>query len=138
MSNGRSTARFRSAVSRHRRSWITRLDLVQIKRLGFNSVRLPVGHWILDVGGERDPGMGNGGQPIPRKPAPPYEGERAWIRRARYYDADGKLVYVGNFVSEAAAALAYNAAIKEAGLRRRVNPVDSDGRPVPKKRPDRR
>ena len=37
-------------------------------------------------------------------------------------------------MSEAAAALAYNAAIKEAGLKRRVNPVDRDGRPVPKKR----
>ena len=62
--------------------------------------------------------------------------DKRW--RARYYDADGKLVYVGNFGDEAAAALAYNAAIKEAGLKRRVNPVDRDGRPVPKKRPDRR
>ena len=62
--------------------------------------------------------------------------DKRW--RARYYDADGKLVYVGNFGDEAAAALAYNAAIKEAGLKRRVNPVDRDGRPIPKKRPDRR
>ena len=46
--------------------------------------------------------------------------DKRW--RARYYDADGKLVYVGNFVDEAAAALAYNAAIREAGLKRRVNP----------------
>ena len=54
---------------------------------------------------------------------------------ARYYDADGKLVYVGSFVSESDAALAYNVAVREAGLKRRANPVDSDGRPVPKKRP---
>ena len=52
--------------------------------------------------------------------------DKRW--RARYYDADGKLVYVGNFVDEAAAALAYNAAIREAGLKRRVNPEGRSGR----------
>ena len=52
--------------------------------------------------------------------------DKRW--RARYYDADGKLVYVGNFVDEAAAALAYNAAIREADLKRRVNPEGRSGR----------
>ena len=54
--------------------------------------------------------------------------DKRW--RARYYDADGKLVYVGNFVDEAAAA------VREAGLKRRANPVDGDGRPVPGKWPN--
>ena len=68
-------------MSEHRRTWITMADLIQIKQLGWTSVRLPIGHWVLDVGGERVAEHGDGG-PLARRPAPPYEGERAWIADA--------------------------------------------------------
>ena len=45
-----------------------------MKDLNINCVRLPFGYWVLDM------------PDLYRKPAGPYEGERAWIRRARYYD----------------------------------------------------
>ena len=72
-------------MSEHRRTWITMADLIQIKQLGWTSVRLPIGHWVLDVGGERVAEHGDGGPPIARRPAPPYEGERAWIADAAPY-----------------------------------------------------
>ena len=55
----------REAMAAHRASWITRTDLQQIRHLGFNSVRLPVGFWVLALDG---PG-GDGGPPLARKPA---------------------------------------------------------------------
>ena len=47
--------------------------------------------------------------------------------------AEDRVVAVagGNFVNESDAALAYNAAVEDAGLKRRANPVDGDGRPRP-------
>jgi len=53
----------------------------------------------------------------------------AW--QARYTDKNGKLVSVGLFKSEDAAARAYNAKIAELGLKRRTNP-EIDGKLVPK------
>ena len=49
-------------------------ELQEMKDLNVNCVRLPFGYWVLDL------------PELVRKPAGPYEGERAWIRRARPYD----------------------------------------------------
>ena len=63
----------------------------------------------------------------------------AWDRRkrrwaARYRDADGKTRTIGYFDDQEAAAHAVNAAIRWAGLEghRKTNPVDADGRVVPR------
>ena len=63
----------------------------------------------------------------------------AWDKRkrrwaARYRDADGKTRTIGYFDDQEAAALAVNAAIRWAGLegQRKTNPVDADGRVVPR------
>ena len=71
----------REAMAEHRSGWITAADLEQIKRLGLTSVRLPIGYWVLDLGGRR----GDGGPPLARKPAAPYTGNRAWIGSAKEY-----------------------------------------------------
>ena len=72
--------------------------------------------------------------------APKYWGV-AWDKRkqrwrASYIDGAGRRRGLGFFVrgEEAAAALAVNAAICRAGLsqRRKTNPVDADGRVVPR------
>ena len=63
----------------------------------------------------------------------------AWDKRkrrwaARYRDADGKTRTIGYFDDQEEAAHAVNAAIRAAGLtqRRKTNPVDADGRVVPR------
>ena len=63
----------------------------------------------------------------------------AWDKRkrrwaARYRDADGKTRTIGYFDDQEEAAHAVNAAIRRAGLegRRKTNPVDADGRVVPR------
>ena len=58
--------------------------------------------------------------------------ERWW--RASYTDANGKRRTIGRFDTQEAAAHAVNAAIRRAGLvgKRRMNPVDANGRLVPK------
>ena len=63
----------------------------------------------------------------------------AWDRRKRrwrasYVDGTGRRRVVGFFVRGAEAALAVNAAIRAEGLagRRKTNPVDADGRVVPR------
>ena len=70
--------------------------------------------------------------------APKYWGV-AWDRRkrrwaARYRDADGKTRTIGYFDDQESAAHAVNAAIRWAGLEghRKTNPVDADGRVVPR------
>jgi glucan 1,3-beta-glucosidase len=45
-------------MSAHRACWIGKAELVEIKRLGFNAVRLPLGYWVLDL--ESDGGSGGG------------------------------------------------------------------------------
>jgi len=72
--------------------------------------------------------------------APKYWGvawdERKQRWRASYVDGTGRRHVLGFFVrgEEAAAAHAVNAAIRRAGLegRRKTNPVDADGRVVPR------
>ena len=58
--------------------------------------------------------------------------QRRW--RAFYKDANGKQRGIGYFDTQEAAAHAVNAAIRRAGLvgKRRMNPVDANGRLVPK------
>ena len=70
--------------------------------------------------------------------APKYWGV-AWDKRKRrwrasYVDEAGRRRGLGFFVRGADAALAVNAAICRAGLsqRRKTNPVDADGRVVPR------
>jgi len=65
----------RRAMKAHRSKWISLPDLLHIKQLGFTAVRLPFGFWVLDLPGP----------PLMRKPAPPYEGDRAWLHDAREY-----------------------------------------------------
>ena len=62
----------------------------------------------------------------------------SWIKKNRrwhagYRDADGKTRFIGLFDTQEAAARAYNAAIRRAGLegKRRTNPV-VDGQLVPR------
>ena len=57
---------------------------------------------------------------------------RRW--KAHYKDANGKTRTIGYFDDQEAAALAVNAAIRWAGLEghRKTNPVDADGRVVPR------
>ena len=59
--------------------------------------------------------------------------KRRW--QARYYDANGKLCFLGHFDDQESAAHAVNAAIRRAGLegKRRTNPV-VDGQLVPRAR----
>ena len=59
--------------------------------------------------------------------------ERRW--QAYYTDAGGKSRFIGLFDTQEAAARAYNAAIRRAGLegRRKTNPV-VDGQLVPRER----
>ncbi|KAH8053258.1 hypothetical protein JL720_14739 [Aureococcus anophagefferens] len=54
----------------------------------------------------------------------------AW--KASYRDKNGKLVHIGNFESEDAAARAYNAKIAEVGLKKRPTNPEIDGKLVPK------
>ena len=63
--------------------------------------------------------------------------DRRW--KARYRDADGKACHIGLFDTQEAAAHAYNAAIRRAGLegRRNINLV-VDGQLVPKNAPRKR
>jgi glucan 1,3-beta-glucosidase len=61
-------------MAAHRREWITMDDLLQIKALGLNSVRVPFGYWLLDPPGGID-----------RKPAPPHTGARSWLATAKPY-----------------------------------------------------
>ena len=58
--------------------------------------------------------------------------QRRW--KAYYTDATGKTRTIGYFDDQEEAAHAVNAAIRAAGLegRRRTNPVDADGRVVPR------
>ena len=92
-------------MAAHRATWISRHELAHIKRLGFNSVRLPVGYWVLDVdqaldGGDGGgsgaggaaadssraaDGGGGGGASAWRMPPAPYEGGRSWIADAKPY-----------------------------------------------------
>ncbi|KAH8056772.1 hypothetical protein JL721_9890 [Aureococcus anophagefferens] len=53
----------------------------------------------------------------------------AW--KAQYTDKNSKLVHIGNFKSEDAAARAYNAKVAELGLKCKTNP-EIDGKLVPK------
>ena len=57
---------------------------------------------------------------------------RRWL--AQYTDANGKRRCIGYFDTQEAAAHAVNAAIRRDGLegRRKTNPVDADGRVVPR------
>ena len=62
-----------------------------------------------------------------------FEGKGGW--QANYWDArNGRNVYLGIFTDETAAALAYNQAVKDAGLehKKNMNPVDANGQPIPK------
>ena len=60
-----------------------------------------------------------------------FEGKGGW--QANYWDArNGRNVYLGIFTDETAAALAYNQAVKDAGLEHKMNPVDANGQPIPK------
>jgi hypothetical protein len=52
--------------------------------------------------------------------------------QARYYDKNGKQVFIGYFKSEDAAARAYNAKIAELGLKKRPTNPEIDGKLVPK------
>jgi len=58
------------------------------------------------------------------------EGQGGW--KAGYWD--GHSIHLGIFSEETAAALAYNKAIEDAGLKgkKNVNPVDANGQPIPK------
>ena len=58
--------------------------------------------------------------------------QRRW--KAYYTDAHGKTRTIGLFDTQEQAAHAVNAAIRRAGLegRRKTNPVDADGRVVPR------
>ena len=58
--------------------------------------------------------------------------QRRW--GARYRDANGKTRSIGSFDTEEQAARAVNAASRRAGVvgKRRMNPVDANGRLVPK------
>ena len=70
--------------------------------------------------------------------APKYWGVARAKRRRRwkayYTAADGKTRTIGYFDDQEEAAHAVNAAIRAAGLegRRRTNPLDADGRVVPR------
>jgi aryl-phospho-beta-D-glucosidase BglC (GH1 family) len=41
------TAQLRSAIQTHRASWVTEADFAFMASIGVNSVRLPVGYWVL-------------------------------------------------------------------------------------------
>ena len=76
---------------------------------------------------------------FPSRPARRIVALTAWDKRkrrwaARYRDADGKTRTIGYFDDQEEAAHAVNAAIRRAGLegRRKTNPVDADGRVVPR------
>ena len=56
-------------------------------------------------------------------------GKGGW--KACYWDGRSMKV-VGLFSDETAAALAYNQAVKDAGLEHKMNPVDANGQPIPK------
>lgn len=96
--------------AQHRDTWITKRELQEMKDLNVNCIRLPFGYWVLDLpelvrkpAGPHHPARARPATPVyewrpppratPRHPsnatstlAGPYEGERAWIRRARPYD----------------------------------------------------
>ena len=56
-------------------------------------------------------------------------GKGGWA--AKYYAGDFH-VTVGAYAEETEAALAYNQAVKDAGLEHKMNPVDANGQPIPK------
>ena len=71
-------------MAAHWSTWITEADLEEIKRMGFNSVRLPIGFWVLDLSAV--------GGAIARKPAGPYTARRAWIATARPYHGPAEAI----------------------------------------------
>ena len=59
------------------------------------------------------------------------EGKGGWLAK---YKHNNVTVTCGHHKEETAAALAYNKAIEDAGLKgkKNVNPVDANGQPIPK------
>ena len=55
--------------------------------------------------------------------------EKPW---AAYYCHHYSKIEVGTYAEETEAALAYNQAVKDAGLEHKMNPVDANGQPIPK------
>ena len=55
--------------------------------------------------------------------------EKPW---AAYYCHHYSKIEVGTYAEETEAALAYNQAVKDAGLEHKMTPVDANGQPIPK------